>query len=69
MNGIEARVGDRVEIMRLDLIGGVGRQAAREYEVRMVPATLIFDGRGELIERKTGMPHANKVIEVFADIT
>ena len=66
MNGIEAQLGGEVEIIRLDLMGRVGRQAAHEYGVRMVPATLIFDGKGELIERKVGMPEENKIIEAMA---
>ncbi len=64
MNGIEAQVGDRLEIIRLDLLSAIGRQAAREYGVHMVPATLLFDGRGELIDRQIGKPQADKVIEV-----
>ena len=63
MNGIEAQMGNMVEIIRLDLLGAIGRQAAREYGVYIVPATLLFDSKGELIDRQTGMPEAKKVIE------
>jgi hypothetical protein len=64
VNGIETQVGDRLEIIRLDLLSAIGRQAAREYDVRMVPATLLFDGMGELIDRQVGKPEADKVIAV-----
>ena len=65
MNGIEAQMGNMVEIIRLDLLGAIGRQAAREYGVYIVPATLLFDGQGELIDRQMGMPEAKKVIEII----
>jgi len=65
VNGIEAQVGNEIEIIRLDLLGTIGRQAAREYGVRMVPTTLLFDGNGVLIERQTGKPEANQVIEII----
>lgn len=65
VNGIEAQMGNMVEIIRLDLLGAIGRQAAREYGVYIVPATLLFDGKGELIDRQTGMPEAKKVIEII----
>lgn len=65
MNGIEAQVGNRVEIIRLDLLSAIGRQAARQYGVHMVPATLLFDGQGEIVERQTGMPEAGRVIALI----
>ena len=65
MNGIEEQVGNQVEIIRLDLLSAIGRQAARQYGVHMVPATLLFDGQGEIVERQTGMPEAGRVIEII----
>ena len=65
MNGIETQLGNKVEIIRLDLLSGIGRQAAHEYGVRIVPATLLFDGKGELIERQMGKPQADRVIEII----
>ena len=65
MNGIEAQVGNRVDIIRLDLMSGIGRQAARAYDVRMVPATLLFDSQGEIVDRQMGMPETDRVMAIF----
>ena len=65
MNGIEEQVGSKVEIIRLDLMSAIGRQAARAYDVRMVPATLLFDGKGKLIDRQMGKPQVDRVIALF----
>jgi len=65
VNGIEDQVGNQVEIIRLDLLSAIGRQAARQYGVHMVPATLLFDGQGEIVERQTGMPEAGRVIALI----
>jgi hypothetical protein len=65
VNGIETHLGSKVEIIRLDLMGKIGRQAAREYGVYIVPATLLFDGNGELVDRHTGIPEVNKVVEII----
>ena len=58
-------MGDSVEIIRLDLLSAIGRQAAREYGVHMVPATLLFDGNGELLNKKIGMPEAEKMVAII----
>lgn len=47
-------------VLRIDLLSGVGREAARAYGVRMVPTTLLFDGEGHEVLRETGLPDAER---------
>mgnify|MGYP005855608331 CR=1 FL=1 len=47
-------------VLRIDLLSGVGREAARAYGVRMVPTTLLFDGEGRVVLRETGLPDAER---------
>jgi hypothetical protein len=63
VNGIEAQLGNKVEIIRLDLLGKIGRQAAREYSVQIVPATLLFDSQGAIVIRKMGVPDPALLVE------
>ncbi len=57
-------------VLRLDLLSGVGREAARAYGVKIVPTTLLFDGEGRVVLRETGMPDAERfrarVVELVA---
>ena len=63
MNGIDAQLGNKVEIIRLDLLGAIGRQAAREYSVHIVPATLLLDSQGTIVVRRTGIPDPALLVE------
>lgn len=65
MNGIEDQLGDKVEIIRLDLLSTIGRQAAREYGVVIVPFTLLFDGSGKIVLRRAGLPEAQTLVETI----
>lgn len=60
MDGLERDVRGRATVLRLDLLSGVGREAARAYDVKMVPTTLLFDGAGRVVLRETGMPDAGR---------
>ncbi|MGD2050320.1 MAG: hypothetical protein PVH03_12525 [Chloroflexota bacterium] len=48
----------QVDVIHLNLLSKVGRQAASKFGVRIVPVTLLFDGHGDMIGRQTGMPDA-----------
>ena len=56
MNGIESQYGETIDVIRLSLLGSVGRQAAAIFGVRVVPTTIILDGRGEVLARQAGVP-------------
>ncbi|MBN1965434.1 MAG: thioredoxin family protein [Anaerolineae bacterium] len=59
MDGLEKDLAGRATVLRIDLLSSVGREAAQEYGVKIVPTTLLFGGNGELIHRQTGRPDAD----------
>ena len=59
---IEKDLSDRIEVIRLDVWSDVGRAAAQRYGVRGVPTVLVFDGSGNLVEQRAGVPDRKKVV-------
>ena len=60
MDGLERDVKGQATVLRLDLLSGIGREAARAYGVTIVPTTLLFDGEGRVVLRETGLPDAGR---------
>lgn len=54
MDRLEKDLHGRADVLRLDLLSGVGRQAAGAYGVKAVPTTLVFDGAGQVVYRQVG---------------
>jgi len=52
---LEADLKGRATVLRIDLLNPVGRAAARNYGVTLIPAVLVFDGQGQVIQRQIGM--------------
>jgi len=52
---LEADLKGRATVLRIDLLSPVGREAARNYGVTLIPAVLVFDGQGQVIQRQIGM--------------
>jgi hypothetical protein len=52
-------MGESLNVIHLNLLGDVGRQAARHYGVHIVPVTLLFDGHDAPLLRHTGIPDAD----------
>lgn len=61
MDGLEKDLRGRATVLRLDLLSGVGRDAARAYGVKVVPTTLLFDGNGQIVLRQTGSVDASAI--------
>ena len=55
MDRLEADLKGRATVLRIDLLSPVGREAARNYGVTLIPAVLVFDGQGQVILRQTGV--------------
>lgn len=62
MNGIETQVGNHVDIIRVDLLSSIGRQATRQFGVYIVPVTLLFDDQGALLARQTSIPDSDRLV-------
>jgi thioredoxin-related protein len=54
--GLERELGDRVQVLRLNVLSPVGRAAARKYAVRAVPTFVLFDAGEEMVYYQVGFP-------------
>jgi hypothetical protein len=45
-------------VMRLNILDSVGRHAARRFGVRAVPAFLVVDGQGNVVDAQSDKKHA-----------
>lgn len=62
VDGLQEQLNDSVEVVHLNLLSAVGREAARRYGIKIVPATLVFDRQGQLVERQMGIPNAERLV-------
>ncbi|MCB0156019.1 MAG: hypothetical protein KDF65_14585 [Anaerolineae bacterium] len=56
---LETNLTGKAEVIRLDLLSGVGREAARQYGIRAVPSLVVVDGQGDVVY---GLPSSNQII-------
>jgi hypothetical protein len=57
--GLERELGERAKVIKLDASSAVGREAAYEYGVRMLPTFVVLDGSGRVLLKREGV--ASKV--------
>jgi hypothetical protein len=69
VDGLEADLHGRAEVLRIDFLSGVGRAAARAYGVNIVPMMLLFDREGRVVLRDAGLPDAGAIKEQVAALT
>jgi hypothetical protein len=69
VDGLERDLKGRAAVLRLDLLSGVGRDAASQYGVKAVPTTLVFDGNGQVVLRQVGSIDAGAIRSQVADLT
>jgi thioredoxin-like negative regulator of GroEL len=62
VDGIPEKTDQRMEVIHLNLVSGVGREVAGQYGIRMVPATVLVDNRGQLLDRQSGRPDSSRLI-------
>lgn len=66
MDGLEDDLQGRADVVYLDLLSDVGRDAASTYDVKAVPTLLVFDGAGNVILRQSGLPDPGAVKDAIA---
>jgi hypothetical protein len=66
VDGLADDLKGQAGLLRLDLTSKVGRAAAREYGVKVIPAILVFDGSGRIILRQSGAPEAAPIRKAVA---
>lgn len=59
---LETNLAGKAEVIRLDLLSGVGREAARQYGIRAVPSLVVVDGQGDVVYGAYGLPSSNQII-------
>ena len=64
VDGLERDLEDRAQVIRLNVLDGVGSQLAQRYAVRGVPTTLVFDGQGNVTDTFTGIPNRKRITQV-----
>jgi thioredoxin-related protein len=62
VDGIERELEGGAQVIRLNVMDGVGGQLALRYGVRGVPTMVVLDGAGEVVYAKTGSPNRGEVI-------
>jgi thioredoxin-related protein len=68
VDGLEKDLKGRATVLRLDMLSGVGRDAASQYGVKAVPTTLLFDGNGEVVLRQVGTVNAGAIRAKVAEL-
>jgi hypothetical protein len=63
VDGLERELDGTAEVVRLDIMSGLGRLVANRYGVDGLPTTLVFDGQGEIVHREGGPPNKGRVLE------
>lgn len=63
VDGIESDLEGQAKVIRLSILSSLGRQATQRYGVRGVPAIIIFDGAGNIVEQRTGIPNRKNIVE------
>ena len=67
MDGIERNLEGKAQVLRLSVMGGVGRELATRYSVRGVPTLVLVDGDGTVVLRQTGRLDRGAVQQAVED--
>jgi hypothetical protein len=62
VNGLKEEMAGKLDVVHLNLLSEAGREIGGRYGVKIVPATLLFNSRGELIRRVNGVPDKENLI-------
>jgi len=62
VDGIEKDLEGKAQVLRLNVLGDVGSQAARRYGVRGLPTLVVVDGKGQAVDFQAGIPDRNKAV-------
>lgn len=63
VDGMEEKLMGKAEVIRLDALSSVGRQAAARYGVRGVPTFVVVDSSGQAVYRQAGFPSTNRIMK------
>jgi thiol-disulfide isomerase/thioredoxin len=66
VNGIEKDLEGRARVLRLNVLGKIGRELAGRYDVRGLPTVVAIDGAGKVVYRHTGLPDRQRIVRELA---
>lgn len=55
VDGLEDDLAGQANVVRLDIMSSIGRQAAAHYGVRGLPTLLLVDGQGDAVLTQVGL--------------
>ncbi len=67
MDRLEQDLQGRATVVRIDLLSQVGREAAYNYGIKLIPAIVVFDGHGQVILQQNGIIDAAAINKVIQD--
>jgi thioredoxin-related protein len=62
VDGIERELEGRAQVVRLNVMDGVGGHLAARYGARGVPTMVVLDGEGNVVYAKAGSPNRGEVV-------
>ena len=68
MDGLERELEGQARVMRLSVMGSVGRELAARYGVLGVPTFVLLNGAGEVVLKQVGMPDRNGIKATLMDL-
>jgi thioredoxin-related protein len=69
VDGIERTLEEEVEVLRLKVTGGVGRELAARYGVRSLPTLVLLDGQGDVVLKRVGVPQEKEIVAAARELT
>ena len=68
VDGIEREMKGRAQVLRLNVMDGVGGGLAARYGVRGVPTFVLLDGAGEVVLMQIGTPDRAKIMAAVEEL-
>jgi len=68
VDGLERELAGRMQVVRLDVMSAIGRQAAHNYGASALPTFLLFDGQGQIAYRQAGLINRERVREIITTL-
>lgn len=69
VDGLKREMEGQAQVLRLNVMDGVGGQLAARYNVRGVPTFVLLDGDGQLVLVQVGMPNRAEILTAVEELT
>lgn len=63
VDGLEKDLGDKADVIRLNAMTSIGRQAAAHFGARGLPTLVLVDGNGEVVLTQVGIIRSSAILE------